>query len=75
MPLKTGPITQKIHRKVPLDRLGQLSPQQKSAYESYLVRSCVSEFSGFLLLEGAEPAPAAGRRARPQPPVQSDGPR
>ena len=38
-------------RKVPLDRLGQLSPQQKSAYESYLVRSCVSEFSGFLLFK------------------------
>ena len=38
-------------RKVPLDRLGRLSPQEKQAYESYLVRSCVSEFSGFLLFK------------------------
>jgi magnesium-protoporphyrin IX monomethyl ester (oxidative) cyclase len=38
-------------RKAPLDRLQQLSPQHKSAYESYLVRSCVSEFSGFLLFK------------------------
>ncbi len=33
-------------RKVPLDRLRDLSPEEKEAYESYLVRSCVSEFSG-----------------------------
>jgi magnesium-protoporphyrin IX monomethyl ester (oxidative) cyclase len=38
-------------RKAPLDRLGSLSPQEKEAYESYLVRSCVSEFSGFLLFK------------------------
>jgi magnesium-protoporphyrin IX monomethyl ester (oxidative) cyclase len=36
-------------RKAPLDRLRDLSPEEKEAYESYLVRSCVSEFSGFLL--------------------------
>ncbi len=38
-------------RKVPLDRLRNLDPGQKAAYESYLVRSCVSEFSGFLLFK------------------------
>ena len=39
-------------RKAPLDRLRALSPEAKTAYESYLVRSCVSEFSGFLLFKG-----------------------
>jgi magnesium-protoporphyrin IX monomethyl ester (oxidative) cyclase len=38
-------------RKAPLDRLRDLSPEEKDAYESYLVRSCVSEFSGFLLFK------------------------
>jgi magnesium-protoporphyrin IX monomethyl ester (oxidative) cyclase len=38
-------------RRAPLDRLRDLSPDQKTAYESYLVRSCVSEFSGFLLFK------------------------
>jgi magnesium-protoporphyrin IX monomethyl ester (oxidative) cyclase len=38
-------------RRAPLDRLRQLDPEQKEAYESYLVRSCVSEFSGFLLFK------------------------
>ena len=38
-------------RKAPLNRLRDLSPEQKEAYESYLVRSCVSEFSGFLLFK------------------------
>jgi magnesium-protoporphyrin IX monomethyl ester (oxidative) cyclase len=38
-------------RKAPLDRLRALAPEQKTAYESYLVRSCVSEFSGFLLFK------------------------
>jgi magnesium-protoporphyrin IX monomethyl ester (oxidative) cyclase len=38
-------------RKAPLDRLRDLAPEQKEAYESYLVRSCVSEFSGFLLFK------------------------
>ncbi len=38
-------------RKAPLGRLRQLDPEQKVAYESYLVRSCVSEFSGFLLFK------------------------
>jgi magnesium-protoporphyrin IX monomethyl ester (oxidative) cyclase len=38
-------------RKAPLDRLRDLAPDQKEAYESYLVRSCVSEFSGFLLFK------------------------
>jgi len=38
-------------RKAPLGRLRDLSPTQKEAYESYLVRSCVSEFSGFLLFK------------------------
>ncbi|NDD70061.1 MAG: magnesium-protoporphyrin IX monomethyl ester (oxidative) cyclase, partial [Synechococcaceae bacterium WB9_4xC_028] len=28
-------------RKAPLDRLRDLAPEQKEAYESYLVRSCV----------------------------------
>ena len=39
-------------RKAPLDRLRALSPEAKTAYDSYLVRSCVSEFSGFLLFKG-----------------------
>ena len=38
-------------RKAPLGRLKDLSPAEKEAYESYLVRSCVSEFSGFLLFK------------------------
>jgi len=38
-------------RKAPLDRLRDLSLEEKTAYESYLVRSCVSEFSGFLLFK------------------------
>jgi magnesium-protoporphyrin IX monomethyl ester (oxidative) cyclase len=38
-------------RKAPLDRLRALTADQKVAYESYLVRSCVSEFSGFLLFK------------------------
>ena len=38
-------------RKAPLDRLRALNPVEKEAYESYLVRSCVSEFSGFLLFK------------------------
>jgi magnesium-protoporphyrin IX monomethyl ester (oxidative) cyclase len=38
-------------RKATLDRLRDLSPEEKEAYESYLVRSCVSEFSGFLLFK------------------------
>ena len=38
-------------RKVPLDRLRVLSAVEKEAYASYLVRSCVSEFSGFLLFK------------------------
>ncbi|MCT0226090.1 magnesium-protoporphyrin IX monomethyl ester (oxidative) cyclase [Synechococcus sp. CS-1328] len=38
-------------RKAPLNRLGHLSAAEKEAYESYLVRSCVSEFSGFLLFK------------------------
>ena len=36
-------------RKASLERLNELSPEDKSVYESYLVRSVVSEFSGFLL--------------------------
>ena len=38
-------------RKAPLDRLRVLNAVEKEAYESYLVRSCVSEFSGFLLFK------------------------
>ncbi len=38
-------------RKASLDRLSALSPEEKVVYESYLVRSCVSEFSGFLLFK------------------------
>ena len=38
-------------RKAPLYRLRDLSPEEKQAYESYLVRSCVSEFYGFLLFK------------------------
>ena len=38
-------------RRAPLGRLVNLSPKEKAAYESYLVRSCVSEFSGFLLFK------------------------
>ena len=38
-------------RKASLDRLNDLSPSDKAVYESYLVRSVVSEFSGFLLFK------------------------
>jgi magnesium-protoporphyrin IX monomethyl ester (oxidative) cyclase len=38
-------------RRASLARLAELNPEQKQAYESYLVRSCVSEFSGFLLFK------------------------
>ncbi|KGG15311.1 MULTISPECIES: magnesium-protoporphyrin IX monomethyl ester (oxidative) cyclase [unclassified Prochlorococcus] len=38
-------------RKASLERLQDLSPEDKSIYESYLVRSVVSEFSGFLLFK------------------------
>ena len=38
-------------RKVPMGRMCNLNPTEKEAYESYLVRSCVSEFSGFLLFK------------------------
>lgn len=38
-------------RRAPLERLRDLSAEEKQAYESYLVRSCVSEFSGFLLFK------------------------
>lgn len=38
-------------RRAPLERLISLSAEEKEAYESYLVRSCVSEFSGFLLFK------------------------
>ncbi len=38
-------------RKASLDRLDELSPSDKAIYESYLVRSVVSEFSGFLLFK------------------------
>lgn len=38
-------------RKASLARLNELSPKDKSVYESYLVRSVVSEFSGFLLFK------------------------
>jgi magnesium-protoporphyrin IX monomethyl ester (oxidative) cyclase len=38
-------------RKAPLNRLRDLSAEQRESYESYLVRSCVSEFSGFLLFK------------------------
>jgi magnesium-protoporphyrin IX monomethyl ester (oxidative) cyclase len=38
-------------RKAPLARLRGLNPEQQQAYGSYLVRSCVSEFSGFLLFK------------------------
>jgi magnesium-protoporphyrin IX monomethyl ester (oxidative) cyclase len=38
-------------RRAPLERLRDLDPSEKAAYESYLVRSCVSEFSGFLLFK------------------------
>ena len=38
-------------RKAPLGRFRPLNSEQKVAYESYLVRSCVSEFSGFLLFK------------------------
>ena len=38
-------------RKASLDRLQDLSPKDKAVYESYLVRSVVSEFSGFLLFK------------------------
>ena len=38
-------------RKASLERLADLSPEDKAIYESYLVRSVVSEFSGFLLFK------------------------
>ena len=38
-------------RQAPLARWRALDPAQKEAYASYLVRSCVSEFSGFLLFK------------------------
>ena len=38
-------------RRVALERRTPLSAEQQQAYESYLVRSCVSEFSGFLLFK------------------------
>ncbi len=38
-------------RRAPLERQRSLGPREKAAYESYLVRSCVSEFSGFLLFK------------------------
>ena len=38
-------------RRAGLGRLSSLSETEQTAYESYLVRSCVSEFSGFLLFK------------------------
>jgi len=38
-------------RRAPLARLKELSGVEKEAYISYLLRSCVSEFSGFLLFK------------------------
>ena len=38
-------------RKATLDRLQELPQKDKEVYESYLVRSVVSEFSGFLLFK------------------------
>jgi magnesium-protoporphyrin IX monomethyl ester (oxidative) cyclase len=38
-------------RRACLHRLQSLTPKEREAYESYLVRSCVSEFSGFLLFK------------------------
>ncbi len=38
-------------RKASLERLNELSTSDKAVYESYLVRSVVSEFSGFLLFK------------------------
>ncbi|MCP4120229.1 MAG: magnesium-protoporphyrin IX monomethyl ester (oxidative) cyclase [Bacteroidetes bacterium] len=38
-------------RKAKLSTSHRLSPEQQIAYESYLVRSCVSEYSGFLLFK------------------------
>ncbi|MFN7821022.1 MAG: magnesium-protoporphyrin IX monomethyl ester (oxidative) cyclase [Cyanobacteriota bacterium] len=38
-------------RRANLDRLAELTPKERQAYGSYLVRSCVSEFSGFLLFK------------------------
>jgi magnesium-protoporphyrin IX monomethyl ester (oxidative) cyclase len=38
-------------RQALLHRQQRLGPAEKMAYESYLVRSCVSEFSGFLLFK------------------------
>jgi magnesium-protoporphyrin IX monomethyl ester (oxidative) cyclase len=38
-------------RRASLQRLQSLNPGEREAYESYLVRSCVSEFSGFLLFK------------------------
>ena len=59
-------------RKAPLDRLRVLNPDEKVAYESYLVRSCVSEFSGFL--QRALTPASKGRPPRVEPPLQFDGP-
>ena len=50
-------------RKTPLNRLRALTPEQKEAYESYLVRSCVSEFSGFLLFKELSRQLQAAQRA------------
>jgi magnesium-protoporphyrin IX monomethyl ester (oxidative) cyclase len=38
-------------RRASLSRLADLTAEERNAYESYLVRSCVSEFSGFLLFK------------------------
>lgn len=38
-------------RQACLSRLVSLNPAEREAYKSYLVRSCVSEFSGFLLFK------------------------
>ena len=38
-------------RRVPLARSADLTAEKTQVYESYLVRSCVSEFSGFLLFK------------------------
>lgn len=51
-------------RRAPLGRLASLSPHEKQAYESYLVRSCVSEFSGFLLFK--ELSRRLGQARRPE---------
>jgi magnesium-protoporphyrin IX monomethyl ester (oxidative) cyclase len=49
-------------RRASLQRLQGLTRKEREAYESYLVRSCVSEFSGFLLFkELSRRLAAAGR--------------